>query len=134
MKQRGIALGLVHNGRPLRGGRGLKLLLHQGRCDDQRSPPTRGARIETLSSWPVNPSRLSRPLRGGRGLKRPRADIRRILAASPPTRGARIETPWMVSCSLVAASPPTRGARIETVGLDGWSICRMVAPYAGGAD
>ena len=59
----------TENSRPLHGGRGLKLLADLYRQLDHKSPPSRGARIETNADPTARNALLGRPLHGGRGLK-----------------------------------------------------------------
>ena len=55
-------------GRPLHGGRGLKQQPNTMNPPDSKSPPSRGARIETPPRE-MDESEKGRPLHGGRGLK-----------------------------------------------------------------
>ena len=77
-----------------------------------KSPPTRGAWIETSEA---------------------KADSVQ-LARSPPTRGAWIETycGWCTAPCML--SPPTRGAWIETAHQIPMPQVGDVAPHAGGVD
>ena len=78
-------------GRPLHGGRGLKLVLADQVEGVVGTPPSRGARIET----PHGVSGIAAP-------------------ATPPSRGARIETSAKPQHRRGSQTPPSRGARIET--------------------
>ena len=60
--------GMAYDGRPPRGGRGLKRSRGLSKAEIASSPSARGARIETMNDYIVLKD-CGRPPRGGRGLK-----------------------------------------------------------------